>query len=231
VAGQPARAAYFDCSVVYDEFDSLMNKQFLVEPDRYVSTVVDRFTQENYQSLQRGLFTLYSDRDNAGIIIFHTNENLHGKLLYHFSEPVANETHLLIDEVMLFARVEDGYGPVSYGPLRVKPKFGVDLDTGNSFVLVEEGSANQEQKEQTHADLAYRVDPETGGYVIEAINQAVLHFPVETLCHRPGAAARPSVNPGQTAPATTTSPARSIPLPPQPPVLDAVPPSRLPARP
>ena len=28
-----ANAGYFNCSVVYDEFDSLMHKQFLVEPD------------------------------------------------------------------------------------------------------------------------------------------------------------------------------------------------------
>ena len=46
----PAVAGPFDCSVVYDEFDSLMNKNFLVKPGSYVRVVEGK--------LSRGLLDL-----------------------------------------------------------------------------------------------------------------------------------------------------------------------------
>ena len=223
VPGSLARAGYFDCSVVYDEFESLMNKQFLVEPDRYVTTVSERITVAEYQRLQRGQFILHEDRAGAGIIIFRTNENLHGKLLYRFDESLGNEVHLLIDEVVIYARIADGYAPARYGPIRVKPKFGLDLDTGESFVLLEEGSVRADGRDHKRADLSYRIDAETGAFVIEAANEATLNFPTESLCHRPGGA-RPG--PGTDSPVKTPSPARSMPLPPSPPVSGGAPASR-----
>lgn len=231
----PARAGYFDCSVVYDEFESLMNKQFLIEPDRYVGTILDRLTQEDYQRLQKGRFTLYADRADTGIIIFRTNENLHGKLLYHFSEKVGEEVHLLIDEAVVLARVEDGFGPVRIGPIRLKPGFGLDLDSGNSYVMVEQGATatDKEKEAQDRADLAYRADVDSGTFTIEAVNRASLVFPTETLCHRPGAGAGKQVPSPLSAPraAAPTSPAQSMPLPPPPPVSDDVRRFRLPGQP
>lgn len=217
-ASTPAPAALFDCSVVYDEFDSLMNKQFLVEPDRYVTTVTDRLSVDEYQRLQRGQFTLFEDRLDSGIIVFRTNEQLYGKLLYRFVEAANQEIHLIIDEVVIFARVADGYGPIRFGPIRVKPGFGVDLDGGDSYVLLEEPGATPEEKEKrSHADLAFRADSETGTQVIEAVNQATLNFPVETLCHRTRHSQRGTPDTG------SPSSARSMPLPPPPPASRAVP--------
>lgn len=218
LSGPPAIAGYFDCSVIYDEFESLMNKQFLLEPDRYVTTINDRATAEEYQRLQRGQFVLYDDRAGEGIIIFRSNENLHGKLLYHFSEPLGDEVHLLIDEVVVFARTADGYGPVRYGPVRLKPNFGLDLDSGKSYVLLDENRTGSDEQEYKRADLAYRFDSESGHFVIEAANDATLKFPIESLCHRPGQ--QPDAKAG------SPSSARSMPLPPSPPVSRGVPASR-----
>ena len=214
----PVRAALFDCSVVYDEFDSLMNKQFLIEPDRYVTTVTNRLTVDEYQRLQRDQFTLFEDRSESGIIVFRTNEHLHGKLLYHFTEAANQDIHLILDEVVVFTRVEDGYGPIYLGPIRVKPDFGVDLDSGDSYLLLEEPGATQEEKvKRLRADLAFRTDSEAGTRVIEAINEATLNFPVETLCHRPRQPRRATPETGP------PSSARSMPLPPPPPASDGVP--------
>lgn len=179
----PALAGYFNCSVIYDEYESLMNKQFLMEPDRFVSTVNQRLTRSEFENLQRGQFQLYEERVDLGIAIFRTSENLSGKLLYKWSEPLVDgQSHLLIEQVVLYGSVKYGYGARSTGPFRIKPGFGLDLDTGKYENKFEQATATNGHT--FTADLKHSIDPETGESVFEAANNAVIHFPVETMCHQ-----------------------------------------------
>ncbi len=183
-----ANAGYFNCSVVYDEFDSLMHKQFLVEPDRYVGTLNGAISRSQFQSLQSGQFLLHADRAGLGIAVFHTNENLHGKLLYHFSEPVAGQPpHLIIDQAILIARVADGYGPTQLGPLRLKPGTELDLDRGE-YVKTPPAGAFAEPGatgDPPRGDLRYQLDADSGEPGIAAVNGAAIQFPIESLCSGP----------------------------------------------
>ena len=176
-------AGYFNCSVIYDEFESLMNKQFLMEPDRFVSTVSQRLTKSEFENLQRGQFRLYDERSDMGIAIFRSSENLSGKLLYRWSDPLADgQSHLIIEHVLLYGSVQYGYGPRRSGPFRIKPGFGLDLDTGqydNKYTQVDESDSRT-----FTVDLTHSIDAETGEPVFEAVNGAVIHFPVETMCHQ-----------------------------------------------
>ncbi len=86
----PALSGYFNCSVIYDEFESLMNKQFLMEPDRFVSTVNQRLSKTEFETLQKGQFLLYEERADMGIAVFRTDENLSGKLLFRWSDPLVD---------------------------------------------------------------------------------------------------------------------------------------------
>ena len=179
----PAWAGYFNCSVIYDEYESLMNKQFLMEPDRFVSTVNQRLSKSEFENLQRGQFQLYEERADLGIAIFRTSENLSGKLLYRWSEPLADgQSHLIIEQVILFGSVQYGYGARRAGPFRMKPGFGLDLDSGqyeNRF-----GSVDNPDARAVTIDLRHSIDSETGESVFEAANDAIIHFPVETMCHQ-----------------------------------------------
>lgn len=179
----PTLGGYFNCSVIYDEYESLMNKQFLMEPDRFVSTVNQRLTKSEFENLQKGKFQLYEGRVAMGIAIFRTSENLSGKLLYRWSDPLAGgRSHLIIEQAVLYGSVEYGYGPRRTGPYRIKPGFGLDLDTGqydSKFAQAAESAT------QTFTiDLKHSIDTESGESVFEAANGAIIHFPVETMCHQ-----------------------------------------------
>lgn len=183
-----AMSGYFNCAVIYDEFESLMNNQFLVEPDRFAATQRQSLSRPQFERLQKGRFHLYPERADLGIAIFRTNQNLHGKMLFHWEEVAGNETHLVIDEAVIFGRVADGYASTRHGPLRIKPGVNVDLDTFD-YVIRERGSATKSSA-QLHdpledADLVYGLDPQTGEPTLAAVNQATLQFPTETLCHDP----------------------------------------------
>lgn len=170
-----AVAGYFNCSVIYDEFESLMNKEFLQEPDRFVSTVNQRLTKTEFEALQKGQFLVYAERTGLGIAIFRTNENLSGKLFFHWSEPMTDgQPHLIVEQAVIFSRVKDGAGPRRVGPFRIKPGYGLDLDTGKYDSRVED--------ENISVDLRHTIDPDTGEPVLAAANGALLHFPVETMC-------------------------------------------------
>lgn len=200
---QRVAAGYFNCSVVYDEFDSLMNNRFLIEPDRYVGTLNGSITRTQFEALQRGQFLVYPERAASGIAIFRTNENLHGKLLYHFSDPLPDgKVQLIIDEAVLLARVSDGYGPIHLGPLRLKPGVGLDLDSGSyvepAYLGVPGGTG---APDASTADLLFGFTEESAEPFIAAVNEATIQFPVESMCLRPEAAPRqPSPPPVPTAP-------------------------------
>ncbi len=182
---QIAYAGYFDCSVIYDEYDSLMANQFLVEPERYVATRSDKITRTEFENLQKGTFKLYPERINRGIGLFRSNSNLHGKFLFQWLQPFPDQPpHLLIEQGVVYGRVVDGYAPVLFAPIRLKPGSVVDFDTGRALALGRNGDpATDQTREQ--GDMAYVHEEHTGEYVLQAVNGALLRFPLESLCHRP----------------------------------------------
>ena len=116
-----------------------------------------------------------------GIAVFRTDENLSGKLLFSWSDPLTDgESHLVIEHGVLFSRVEDGQGPRSIGPFRIKPGYGLDLDTGRYDSRV--GQDPDDPSEEVSVDIRHGIDPATGEGVFEAANTAVLFFPVESMC-------------------------------------------------
>lgn len=163
-------AGYFDCSVIYDEFDSLMNKQYLIEPDRYVQVQKGRMSRAEFFSLQQGRLRLNADRQGYGVAIIRTNQNIRGKFLFNWNvEKINGEPPLMIQESVMYGRIYNGYAPQRLRPTMIKPTYFIDIDTG---------AVTEESKD---ADIAYRF--EEGIYYLEAINGAELSFPVETLCH------------------------------------------------
>ena len=172
IAVSPLQSNYFDCSVVYDEFDQLMMSNFLIEPDRYVSTLNNTITRDAHLQQQLGLFKLRDGRQNAGIGIFRTNQNLSGKMLFIWQDNAWEErTPLVIDELISFGRVSDGYAPIRHKSIYLTPGFGVDLD--NAEVV---------DTEDESADLLYEF--EGGKYSIRAIEPAEIFFPTESMCQK-----------------------------------------------
>ena len=172
IAVSPLQSNYFDCSVVYDEFDQLMMSNFLIEPDRYVSTLNNTITRDEHLLHQFGLFKLRDGRQNAGIGIFRTNQNLSGKMLFIWQDNAWEErTPLVIDELISFGRVRDGNAPVRQESIYLTPGFGVDLD--NAEVV---------ETEDASADLLYEF--EGGKYSIRAIEPAEIFFPTESMCQK-----------------------------------------------
>ncbi len=48
-----AFAGTFDCSVIYDEFISLMNKNFIINPAAYTKVQAGRLSRNDYNNLQK----------------------------------------------------------------------------------------------------------------------------------------------------------------------------------
>ena len=166
----PAQAGPFDCSVAYDEFDSFMNKNYLLKPDAYGEVIKGRISRDQYNSGQKGKLLLRPGRQGWGVAIVHTNKNTRGKFLYTWGgRGDARGTPLLIlRDITLYGRVNDGHGLRVTREIRVSASQAVDLDAGRA-------SAGPE------ADLRFRnLDGKT--LVIEPVNGAQLTFPVSTLC-------------------------------------------------
>ncbi|MFC1664280.1 hypothetical protein ACFL17_01445 [Pseudomonadota bacterium] len=163
-------AGYFDCNVIYDEFDSLMNKQFLIDPGRYVQAQKGRMSRTEFFNRQQGRLHLSGDRKKYGVAIIRTNQNIRGKLLFNWNvQEINGIPPIMIQEGILYGRVYDGFAPQRLRPTLIKPTYFIDIDTG---------AVTEETKE---ADIAYKA--EDGNYFLEAANGAELSFPVETLCH------------------------------------------------
>lgn len=168
----PARANYFDCSVVYDEFDQLMLANFLIDPERYVTSISSTISRQQYLEYQQNNFRLRSERKNSGIAVFRTNQNTTGKFLYAWAPSVRERLiPLEITESISFGRVRDGYAPVRATSIYLTPGFAVDLD-----------SAQVVETEEQSADLIYEYENEE--YIIRAIPPAELFFPIESMCHQ-----------------------------------------------
>ena len=158
----------FNCDLVYDEFDSLMNKRFLLNPGQYVPTASQRLSRKDYNSKQKGRFLLRQERQGLGIAVFRTNGNRRGKLLYTWGRPVVNgQPSLIIKEAVSFGRVEDGHRPRRFRNLSVPSSFRLDLDTGRT--------------RRTGADIWFHNIDGREMY-IEAVNGASIEFPLSSLC-------------------------------------------------
>lgn len=173
-ASSPAVANYFDCSVVYDEFNQLMLANFLIVPERYVDSIADRITRRQHVRFQLNQFKVRKGRERSGIGVFVTNQNLHGKMLYVWQDNAWEErTPLVIEEIITFGRVSDGYAPVRQRSVYLTPGSAVDLDT-----------ATVVEPEDETADLVYEF--EGGVYSLRRVEPAKVSFPIQSMCHRPG---------------------------------------------
>ncbi len=162
-------AGNFDCSTIYDEFDSLMYKNFLINPSNYVRTVSDRMSRNQYNSEHKGKLLLSGDNKGWGVAIVHTNRNTWGKLLFTWGAPMSSGyPSLILKEITLFGRVLDGYAPRTTARINIPTSYTVDLDTGRVGAGAD-------------SDIWYHnVDGNT--MYIEAINGAEIHFPMESMC-------------------------------------------------
>lgn len=179
-----AHAGSFNCAVVYDEFESLMNKRFLTEPDRFVRTLPGRISKQQFDGVSNADFHLYPGREGMGIGVLLTNLNIHAKFLFHWSQPMADGTvHVILDEVVKYGRVADGYAPSRIGPFRLKPGMSIDLDSGNYTPMDSDLlKADSQENKPESADLQYEVGAE--GIILKAVNGAQVQFPLETLCQQ-----------------------------------------------
>lgn len=183
-ASTAASAGSFNCAVVYDEFESLMNKRFLTQPDQFVRTLPGRISKEQFEGVANADFHLYPGRQGMGIGILTTNQNIHAKFLFHWSQPMVDDaSHVIIDEIVKYGRVADGYAPNRIGPFRLKPGMAVDIDSGQ-YVPVEGGLIQEEElaRKRETGDLMYEVGPQ--GNVLKSVNGAEVQFPLETLCQQ-----------------------------------------------
>lgn len=166
---QSVYAGSFDCSVVYDEYQSLMNKSFIVSPGRYVRTKRDKISRHAYNSRQKGQFTLKNKNKGMGIAMFRTNKNSYGKFMYTWGAPFKNgNPSLILKNIVIYGRVMDGHKPKRLKKLVVPSSYTVDLDT---FTI---GAGSK-------SDIWFHnVNGRT--MFLEARNGADLHFPMESMC-------------------------------------------------
>lgn len=177
-----ARAGYFDCTVVYDEFHSLMNKRFLREPDLYVPVAEERFTRNEFLAAQKGIFSFGPGRPPLGIAVVATNRNTRGKLLLDWEQPEADGVRpLVIAGAVLYGRVDDGYAPRRLAPVRIKPGFALDLDSGRQVEAVRDAADGLSAPDPA-ADVIVGMDG--ANLFLRAVNGARLWFPLESMCHR-----------------------------------------------
>ena len=166
---QTIAAGNFDCSVVYDEYDSLMNKNFIVNPSNYVRTEENKISRFAYNSRQKGQFTLKDGRKGMGIATFRTNSNSFGKFLYTWGAPFNNgNPSLILKDVVVYGRVMDGYRPRKIRKIIVPSSYTVDLDTFQVGATAE-------------SDIWFHnINGRT--MFLETRNGADLHFPMESMC-------------------------------------------------
>ena len=165
-------AQAFDCSVIYDEFDSLMHKDFLVSPDNYVATISGEISFEDFNAVQRGKLYLRKDRPEKGVGVIFTNNKLYGKFLFDWSE----SQRVIIEDIIIYNRVEDGYAPYHFGFVTLNLGESVDLDAGKII------NPDLEPEDQAiRADLSLSIS-DAGNPLLESINEARVFFPTASLC-------------------------------------------------
>lgn len=90
-------------------------------------------------------------------------------------------THVIIDEIVKYGRVADGYAPRRLGPFRLKPGMALDVDSG-SYVPMEGDLAAEDPdgRKRESGDLKYEANE--GGPVLRSVNGAEVEFPLESMC-------------------------------------------------
>ena len=156
-----------NCDLVYDEYDSLMNKQFLLRPEKFVKVQNNRLSPQDLSKLQKNKFLLSNQHKGLGIAIVQTNKNKYGKLLFSWRRTKDRGLLLVIKEATLFGRVNDGARPKNLKNINIKSSYTLDLDTGKT------GGSN--------ADIWFHNVNGKEMY-IEAINGAKIKFPISSLC-------------------------------------------------
>lgn len=167
-----AQAGSFDCSVVYDEFDSFMNKGYLVKPENYGPVLAGRITRDYFEQNQKGRLLLRPGREGMGAAVVKTNGPAYGKFLFSWGGrgDARGTPLLLLRDITLYRGVENGSGLKMTRELRLTASQGVDLDAGRASTGPE-------------ADIVYRnIDGKT--LLIEPVNGASLTFPMASLCAR-----------------------------------------------
>lgn len=165
-------AQAFDCSVIYDEFDSLMHKDFLISPDNYVASISGEITFEEFTAAQRGKFYLRKDRPERGVGIIFTNNKLYGKFIFDWPD----QQTIIIEDIIIYNRVEDGYAPIHHWQLKMNQGDKIDLDNGNVI-----SGDDFPEEELLRADLQLS-SKSPGNPVFESINEARVYFPTASLC-------------------------------------------------
>lgn len=181
-ASGTSRANDFNCAVVYDEFESLMNKDFLVAPSELVQTLPGRVSQEQFEGVADAGFQLYPGREGLGIGVLNTNQNVHAKFLFHWSQPMVDGSrHVIIDEIVKYGRVADGYAPSRVGPFRLKRGMALDVDTGR-YVPAEDGLGGEDPDAGPREAGDLKHEAVNGGAVLRSVNGAEVEFPLESMC-------------------------------------------------
>jgi hypothetical protein len=165
----PVHARLFNCNVVYDEFDSFMNKDYLMQPHAYGKGLQSKISQAD-AAKQSNALLLFPNRKGMGVAIVETNKNVRGKFLFSWSGrgDLRGTPLLILRDVTLFGQVQDGGGLSKRREIRLSASQMVDLDTGK----VTQGAGG---------DIRYQaVDAKT--IQLKAVNGAKLFFPMETLC-------------------------------------------------
>ena len=165
----PSFAGNFDCSVIYDEFSSLMNKHFIINPGNYVDVKNQKISRSDYNNQQKGIFTLKSHRKGYGIAMFRTNKNSYGKFMYTWGAPWTNgHPSLILKYIVRYGRVLDGYRPKRKYKIVIPSSYTVDLDT----FTIAAGSKSDVWFHNVDGTTMY----------IQARNGANLYFAMESMC-------------------------------------------------
>jgi len=171
-SAMPAAAGPFDCAVAYDEFDSFMNRNYLVNPQAYGQVLQGKITRDYFDQNQKGRLLLRAGREGMGAAVVRTNGGAHGKFLFSWGGrgDAQGTPLLLLRDVTLYGNVENGTAMAMTREMRMTASQSVDLDAGRASTGPE-------------ADIVYRnLDGKT--LLLEPINGATLTFPMETLCKR-----------------------------------------------
>ena len=159
-----------DCGLVDDEFDSLMNRTFLISPEKFSEGYSQKISRKNYNARQKGKFRLWLHRKRLGVGIVKTNRGHYGKFLYTWGESSSGSANpdLLISELTLFSNLEKNNRPRRYRNINIPSSYALDIDTGK----IEKGKSS---------DIWFH-NVDGVNMSIEAKNGAKLFFPTTSLC-------------------------------------------------
>ena len=125
-----AFAGNMDCSVVYDEYDALMDRNFLIRPLSYVDGHTNIVSRSTYNGSIKGEFKLKKERKGLGIAVFRTNKNTYGRFLYTWGAPFRNgQPSLILKDIVKYKRVYDGFGKTVRSKVVIPSSYTLDLDT------------------------------------------------------------------------------------------------------